>query len=81
MAKQVTATDIIDSVTDAAIGVVEQIWGNEGVTGTRDQFAAAVLRVQPILLERHLAELDAREPGKAAAVRQAFLAEQDGAQA
>lgn len=72
---ETTATDIIDSVTDYAMRFVADLWEREGHQGTADQFEADVLRVFTVKLDNHLATLDAREPGKAALVRELFTAE------
>lgn len=76
MGNEIAATDIIDSVTAYAVCAVEQLWEEAGITGTREEFQAAVLRVFRVKLDRHLAALDAREPGKAALVRELFCLEQ-----
>lgn len=71
--KTVTATDIIDSVTEWSVAYVVHV--NKDRKVTEAAFEAAVLRVFEMKLKEHLKELDQREPGKAALVRQRFLAE------
>lgn len=78
---EVTATDIIDSVTDWAAQATLNLWKQEGITGSQAEFAAAVLRVFRVKLASHLAELDAREPGKAALIRERFTAEHEAREA